>query len=122
MAGQICQRLVKKIWRDYAEDLENVPEAEGIYVIGLEEARGSVTYLYVGHSVNIHRRLLEHKHQTLAIDKVIKEQFRENGGARLRIKWIQQSNSKLKEGQYIRCIEDKVGYPPILNIKGGNDN
>lgn len=118
MAGQICQRLVNKLWRSYAEDLENVPEAEGIYVIGLEEARGSVTYLYAGRSVNIHRRLREHKRQTLAIDKVIKKQFRENGGARLRIKWVLESNSRLNEGHYIRCIEEKVGYPLILNING----
>lgn len=122
MAGKICQRLVNKVWHSYAEDLENVPEAEGIYVIGLEDARDSVTYLYVGHSVNIHRRLCEHKHQTLAIDEVIKQQFKENGGAKLRIKWVLESNSKLNEGQYIRCIKEKIGYRPILNIKGGNDH
>ena len=122
MAGRICSRLVKKVWRSYAEDLENVPQEEGIYVIGLEVARDSVIYLYVGHSVNIHRRLREHKRKTLTIDKVIKEQFRENGGAKLRIKWVEGSDSKLDEGQYIHCIEEKVGYPLILNIKGGNDH
>ena len=36
MAEKICERLIHEVWRSYAYDLENVPEDEGIYVIGLE--------------------------------------------------------------------------------------
>lgn len=119
MAGQICQRLIRKVWRSYAYDLENVPEDEGIYVIGLEEARDRVTYLYLGHSNNIHRRLQEHKCQSLDIDEFIKEQFRKNRGTRLRIKWVLEPDSKLDEGEYLHCIEQKVGHLKY-NIKRGN--
>lgn len=120
MAGQICQRLIRKVWRSYAYDLENVPEDEGIYVIGLEEARDRVTYLYLGYSSNVHERLQEHKYQSLKIDEFIKEQFRKNDGTKLRIKWVLQPDSKLLEGACLHCIEQKVGYQLRYNIKRGN--
>ena len=118
MAGQICERLINKVWHNY--DLTNVPEAEGIYVIGLEEVRDGVTYLYIGHSLNVHRRLQEHKYQSLQIDEFIKAQFRENDGTNLRIKWVLQPNSRLEEGAYMHCIEKKLGYQLIFNINRGN--
>ena len=120
MAGQICQRLIRKVWRSYAYDLENVPEDEGIYVIGLEEARDRVTYLYLGYSSNVHERLQEHKYKSLKIDEFIKEQFRKNDGTKLRIKWVLQPHSKLLEGACLHCIEQKVGYQLRYNIKRGN--
>jgi len=96
-----------------------VPEEEGLYVIGLEEARDRVTYLYLGYSNNIHRRLKEHKYQSLLIDEFIKEQFSENNGTRLRIKWVLEPDSKLDEGKYLHCMEQKVG-DLRYNIKRGN--
>lgn len=119
MAARICNRLINKVWHDYA-DLSNVPEEEGIYVIG-EEARDGVTYLYIGHSVNVQRRLKEHRYQTLEIDEFIKEQFDRNGGTQLRIKWVLEENSRRSEGEYLRCIEMKLGYQLRFNVRrGGN--
>ena len=118
MASRICDRLINKVWHNYA-DLSDVPEAEGIYVIGKQD-RDDVTYLYIGHSVNVHRRLQEHKHQSLEIDEFIKEQFDENGGARLRMKWVLQENSRRSEGEYLHCIERKLGYELRFNIRRGN--
>ena len=120
MTGRICQRLIDKVWRNYADDLEQVENAEGVYVIG-KECRGDVIYLYIGHSNNINRRLREHKRQSLVIDEFIKDEFKKNEGANLRIKWVLNPNSRRKEGEYQRCIEEKLGYPLLGNIKGGND-
>lgn len=120
MTGRICQRLIDKVWRNYADDLEQVENAEGVYVIG-KECLGVVIYLYIGHSNNMNRRLLEHKRQSLVIDEIIKDEFEKNEGANLRIKWVLNPNSRRKEGEYQRCIEEKLGYPLLGNIKGGND-
>lgn len=122
MAGKICQRLIQKRWHSYADYLKKVPEDahEGVYVIGLEEARDRVTYLYLGHSNDIYRRLKEHKYKSLKIDKFIKEQFRENHGTNLKIKWVLEPKGKLKEGRYLQCLEKKLDYQLRYNIKRGN--
>ena len=120
MAGTICQRLINEVWHSYADDLETVEKDEGIYVIG-KTCPGGVIYLYIGHSNNINRRLHEHKHQTLYIDEIIKCEFLENGGANLRIKWVLEPNSRRKEGEYKRCMEGKLGYSLVGNIKEGNN-
>ena len=123
MAGKICQRLIHKRWRSYADNLKKVPKDahEGVYVIGLEEeARDRVTYLYLGHSNDIYRRLKEHKYKSLKIDKFIKEQFHENHGTNLRIKWVLEPKGKLKEGRYLQCLEKKLDYQLRYNIKRGN--
>ena len=121
MASSICRRLIRRKWSSYADDLENVPEVEGIYTMGIRRANdGQFRYLYVGHSKNIHRRLMEHKHKKQKIDLFIKKRFKENGGRGLGIKWVDQKHSKRKEGVYIDCMEDKIGYRLKYNIKRGN--
>lgn len=120
MASDICRQLIDKEWSSYADDLENVPQVEGIYTIGIRRANRQVQYLYVGHSINIHRRLMEHKRQTLKIDVFVKKQFKENGGRKLGIKWVEKKNSKRKEGVYIDCMEENLGYRLKYNIKRGN--
>ena len=112
---------MRKVWRSYASDLEKVEDEEGIYVIGKED-RGVVKYWYIGHSNNIKRRLREHKLQSLYIDRLIKAEFKKDGGAKLKIKWVVHSNSRREEGEYQRCIEGRLGYRLLGNIKGGNDN
>ena len=119
MAGTICQRLINKVWRRYTNDLEEVENEEGIYVIG-KEWEGDVTYWYIGHSNDIKRRLQEHKRQSLYIDELIQAEFQENGGANLRIKWVFEPNSRRNEGQYESCLEGKLGYELCGNIKRGN--
>ena len=116
MASSICRRLIGS----YADDLENVPGVEGIYTIGIRRANGQFRYLYVDHSKNIHRKLMEHKHKKLKIDLFIKKRFKENGGRDLGIKWVDQKNSKRKEGVYIDYMEDKIGYRLKYKIKRGN--
>jgi len=99
-----------------------VPEAEGIYTIGITCEENEVEYLYVGHSKHIRTRLQQHthKHQTLAIDEFVKQQFASNGGINLKIKWVEAQNSKCIEGEYVGCLEKKIGYELEFNIKRGN--
>ena len=120
MASGICTRLIDTAWRSYGSDLKNVPQAEGIYTIGVRRANGTVRYLYVGHSVNIHRRLLEHRRGDLKIDMFIKKQLAKNKGKCLKAKWVKARKSKRKEDAYIICMEEKRGYKLEYNIKRGN--
>ncbi|KAL9956741.1 hypothetical protein ACROYT_G038267 [Oculina patagonica] len=119
MASNICQRLLNKVWKSYANDLREAPQVEGIYTIGL--VRGNdVRYIYVGHSNDIRRRLQEHKSQILAIDEFVKQQFVLNRGQNLRIKWVEEQNGPCVEGQYLDCMHQKLGYWPDYNKKHGN--
>ena len=68
MVSNICQRLINKVWRSYASDLDKTPRVEGIYIIGFEHPDGEVEYIYVGHSNDIRRRLQEHKRKDLDIE------------------------------------------------------
>ena len=120
MASNICQRLLEKVWRRY--ELENVPTVEGIYAIsvlsGVQQWQfGEPTVLYVGRTNNVQRRLGEHKRQNLQIDEFVKEEFEENGGEDLRVKWIKEKNDNITEMEYIKCIAHKLGYWPKYNIK-----
>lgn len=120
MASNICQRLINKVWKSYATDLDKAPHAEGIYTIGFNQSE-DVRYIYVGHSKDVHRRLQEHKSQTLAIDEFVKKQFSScNDGKNLRIKWVEETNGKCVEGEYLECMEKKLGYWPNYNKKRGN--
>ena len=120
MASSICQRLINKVWKSFANDLRQIPEAEGIYTIGHKKRNGDVVYVYVGHSNNMHRRVPEHKYQYLDIDKFVKAQFEKNGGKDLTIKWVEDEDSRCKEGDYISCMEQKLGYQLNYNKKRGN--
>lgn len=123
MTSSICDRLIQNVWCSFIYDLGNIPKAEGIYTIGLIQ-RGYgyeyVTYLYVGHSKDMHRRLPEHKWKTLDIDEFIKKQIQKNGGKDLLMKWVKDPNGRCNEGNYIECITRKLGYRPPFNKKGGN--
>ena len=117
MSSNICQRLLDKVWRSYVNDLDTVPEAEGTYAIGDEDG----TVLYVGHSKQMRTRLRQHKSGQQAIDEFLKQQFAAvNSGSNLGIKWVEDPNHKCVEGEYLECIEEKLGYRPRFNKKGGN--
>lgn len=118
MASSICESLHSEAWKSYANDLDEAPHTEGIYAIGIEQSEG-VRYIYLGHSKDIRRRLQEHKSGTLAIDKFVKAQF-SNGEKNLRIKWVEVTNGKCLEGEYLECMEKKLGYWPEFNKKRGN--
>lgn len=120
MTSSICDRLIKKAWRSFISDLGNIPKAEGIYTIGLKAGYGNVTYLYVGYSIDMRRRLPEHKWQSFQIDEFIKREIQKNGGKDLLMKWVEDPNGKCNEGNYIECITRKLGYRPQFNVKGGN--
>ena len=116
MTSNICQRLLKKVWRSYANDLNEVPQTEGIYAIG----DASETVLYVGHSNNMRRRLREHKSGTAQkINKFVNKKFKSKGETKLAIKWVETEDHKCEEGEYLDCIEKKL-YWPRFNMKGGN--
>lgn len=119
MASSICESLLSKTWRSYANDLDKAPHAEGIYAIAFKGS-ADVRYIYVGHSKDISRRLQQHKSQTLAIDEFIKEQFRSNGGENLRFKWVEVTDGKCAEGEYLKCMQKKLGYWPEYNKKQGD--
>lgn len=55
-----------------------------------------------------------------AIDAFIKRNYRRNGGRDLRVKWIREERHKFKEGVYIECTEEKLGYELKYNTNGGN--
>ena len=63
---------------------------------------------------------MEHKRQKLKIDYFVKKQFKRNGGRDLIMQWVERKNSKRKEGVYIDCMEEKLGYRLKYNIKRGN--
>ena len=109
----ILTRLLKKSWNNY--DVSEIPHVEGIYVIGTTHRRASTEVVYVGRSKDIHRRILEHKRQYLAIDKFVKRNFKENGGVNLRVKWIEEQDQKSKESDYISGVANKLGYWPRFN-------
>jgi len=118
-ASNVCQRLIKKAWRSYATDLAEAPQSEGIYAIGF--LPGPEPVIYVGQSIHIRTRLQQHKSQNLqAIDKFVKDQFAQNGGINLFIKWVEVENSKCLEGKYLNCMYDKLGYWPRYNLKHGD--
>ena len=119
MASSICSSLLSKAWRSYANDLDEAPHTEGIYAIGLKRA-GDVRYIYVGYSKDIRRRLKEHKSQTLAFDEFVKKEISSNGEQNLRIKWVEDTNGKCAEGDYLECMHQKLGYWPDYNKKKGN--
>lgn len=121
MTSSICDRLIKKAWSSFTSDLGNIPKAEGIYTIGLKAGYGNVTYLYVGYSIDMRRRLPEHKWQSLQIDEFIKREIQKNGGKDLLMKWVEDRNGKCNEGNYIDCMTMKLGYKPQFNMKGGNN-
>ena len=115
MASNICQRLLNKVWRSYANDLDKVPEAEGIYAIGAIEK-----VAYVGHSKHIRTRLLQHKSGQQAINQRVKQEFERNGGINLKIKWVEEAHHQCVEGEYLECIASKLGYWPEYNKQKGN--
>ena len=117
--SNICQQLLNKVWRSYADDLDRAPHAEGIYTIG-KDGRNGVRYIYAGHSNDIRRRLGQHKNQNLAIDEFVKEEFRKNNGRNLRIKWVEEKDSECVEGEFLECMEEKLGYLLEYNIRRGN--
>lgn len=111
MASRICNSLLSEAWRSCANDLDEAPHTDGIYAIGLKRA-GDVRYIYVGHSRDIRRRLQQHKSQTLAIDEFVKEEFRSNGGHNLRIKWVEETNGRCVEGDYLTFILHQCDLDP----------
>ena len=117
MTSNICQRLLNKVWRSYAHDLGDVPEAEGIYAIGNENG----TVLYVGQSEHMRTRLRQHKYGRQDIDQFVRQEFAANSGINLRIKWVEDPNHKCVEGEYLVCIASKLGYWPRYNKQKGNN-
>ena len=115
MVSNICNRLLRKEWKRYVTD--DIPHIGGIYVIGKIQRFADPEVMYVGRSNDIHRRMVEHKRQDLAVDRFVQEMFEENGGEALRVKWIMESNEQIKEHDYIECIAQKEGWPEY-NIRG----
>lgn len=114
-----CQRLLDKVWKFYANDLDKAPQVESIYTIAFTQTDGIVKFIYVGHSNDIRRRLQEHKRQDLDIDEFVKDQFHLNNGQKLEIKWIEEKASDCVEGKYLDCMHKKLGYWPKYNKKHG---
>ncbi|KAJ7348729.1 hypothetical protein OS493_039415 [Desmophyllum pertusum] len=109
----------------YADELDKAPREGGIYAIGLVEEDDEEVLcedvLYVGQSDDIRKRLGQHKSgNKQAIDKFVKKEFSCNGGQDLRIKWKTDQDHKCAEGEYLDCMEERLGYWPEYNMKRGN--
>lgn len=112
-----CSSLVRKNWRPY--DTSKVPRTGGIYVIGNVEQK--IIYEYVGQTNDLRRRLNAHKYSTKQeISRFVKEEFSENNGETLRIKWIETKEHKCKERIVLDCLHKEIGYWPPMNKKAGD--
>lgn len=124
MASNICQRLIKKVWKSYGTDLPEAPQSEGIYAIGFSEVQPyplDAEVIYVGRSKHIRKRLQQHKSdRKQKISKFVKKQFAKNDETNLCIKWVEVKDSQCLEGEYLNCMYDKLGYWPRFNLKGGD--
>jgi len=92
----------------------------GIYIIGIEGARG-IKYLYAGRSKHVKTRLQQHKtKKTQAISKRVAAMFKQHKQSKLRIKYVQDERQERKEAEYIQCLARNIGYRPVLNKRGGD--
>ena len=120
MATKICKKLIHEPWMLYS-DTSNIPHVGGIYVIGIKRPKvGAIKYLYLGQSKDVHKRLQDHKYGRQDIDAYIRRNYRRNGGKDLRVKWTKEPRHKSKEGGYIRCMEQLLGYVLEYNKNGRN--
>ena len=104
----------------------------GIYAIGEEvisDRRGSkvntVLYRYLGHSDDIGKRLPHHLKKSGAkegreISKFIQDRKQEGLEETLMVKWIEEPNHDLLEGEYLEKLEDQLGYELVYNIQRGD--
>lgn len=117
---KICSRLVhKKKWFRYT-DTENISSVAGIYVIGEKRPKErAIRYLYLGQTIDVHERIMEHKYGDQNIDSFVKNSFRKYKGRNLRVKWIRDADHKKKEKQNILCVEELLGYKLEYNLRYG---
>ncbi|XP_044184544.1 uncharacterized protein LOC122964761 [Acropora millepora] len=116
-----CSSLVKKRWRPYDTSKVN-RETGGIYVIGDNIEQRQITYDYVGRTDDLRRRLNAHKYsENQKISSFVKEEFERNSGENLRIKWIETEDHKCEERIVLECIEEEIGYKPLMNMRAGDE-
>ena len=119
MATEICNKLIPEPWMSYS-NASKIPHVGGLYVIGRKRPRSrEIQPLYLGQSKDVHKRVQDHKYGRQHIDALIKRDIRRNGGKDLRVKWINEPRHKSKEGRYIRCMEQLLGYALEYNKNGG---
>lgn len=120
MATKICNKLIHEPWMFYS-DTNKIPHVGGIYVIGIKRPKSrAIKYLYLGQAKDVHKRLQGHKYGRQDIDAYIRRNYRRNGGHDLRVKWTKEPRHKSKEGGYIRCMEQLLGYVLEYNKNGRN--
>ena len=102
-------------------DISAAPNLPGIYTLGHKQQKKPTKYRYAGRTENFQRRLREHKTgQRQAISKYVSSIFKQNKGSALRMKFVPEKHHRLKEGEYIRCLEEKAGYRLPLNKRKGD--
>lgn len=98
---------------------QNCPQNLDVHRI--QSSTKSITFDNLGRTNDVQRRLGEHKRQirpqNLEICQFIKEEFKQNGGKDLRVKWIKAKNEETVEKQYIEYIARTLGYWPKYNIR-----
>ena len=105
----------------FYSDTSKIPHVGGIYAIGIKRPRRAIKYLYLGQSNDVRKRLQNHKYGGQDIDAFIRRNYRRNGGKDLWVKWTNEPKHKSKEGRYIRCMENLIGYKLEYNKNGGNN-
>ena len=119
MANDICDKLIQKQWLRYT-DFSLIPNVGGIYVIGVKRSsKKAITYLYLGQSKDVRDRIKRHKYGKTSDWRYYKKKLPEKWQQRFKVKWIQEQGHKFKEGQYSKCMEEKLDYKLKYNKKGG---
>lgn len=119
----VCKKLFTRTWRPFAID-DSTPACEGIYAIGWRYPKSDIwTFMYVGHTKNIRKRLRKHFRETekLIVDKFVHSELSVTGnkGEHLGVKWVKETEGVecCPETFYLNYIAAKIGYRPLLNIE-----
>ncbi|KAL9956735.1 hypothetical protein ACROYT_G038260 [Oculina patagonica] len=77
--------------------------------------------MYLGHSIDVHDRIQQHRYGEQKIDGFIKRNYRRNGGKDLRVKWIQDPHHKYTEGKFIRnsSAQEALTVNPVKSREVG---
>lgn len=110
----------KKRWQNF--DGSKAPMSAGIYSIGHKKPHKATEYKYVGRAGNLRRRLKQHESggRRQAISKFVQSKLRQGKRSELRMKSVPEKKHRLREGEYIKFLEEQAGYQFPFNKRKGD--